>query len=114
MDKWLIYRHTSTTSGKSYIGLTKCTMEKRWSQHASDAKCGSTLYFHNAIRLYGRGDWIHDVLHDNINSLDEATQLEIYYIKKYNTFENGYNLTIGGEGNNGNKWTEEFRKARCI
>ena len=28
--------------------------------------------------------------------MEELNELEIYYIKKYDTFGNGYNLTTGG------------------
>lgn len=106
MDQWLIYKHTSHISGKSYIGLTKMSMERRWVQHKSAANCGSTLHFHNAIRLYGHSTWISTILESNITSLSLAIEKEKYYIVKYDTFENGYNLTIGGEGTLGKVWAE--------
>lgn len=108
---WLIYKHTCKTSGKSYIGLTSASMERRWVQHISDAKTGSNLHFHNAIRLYGVKDWSHEILEDGIKTLKEANNRELYYIKLYNTFENGYNLTIGGDGSPRRIWTEENKEA---
>lgn len=35
--------------------------------------------------------------------------MEIYLIKKYNSIDNGYNLTIGGKGSLGYQHTEEFK-----
>lgn len=32
-------------------------------------------------------------------SIEKLDEREIFYISKYNTFKNGYNLTIGGDGN---------------
>lgn len=104
---WLIYKHTSKTSGKSYIGLTKVGMSRRWNQHTHDARKGSRLHFHNAIRLYGENDWVHTILEEGIESLIKANELELQYIKEYNTFEDGYNLTIGGDGASGVVWTKE-------
>lgn len=96
MKQWLIYKHTSIRSGKSYIGQTCKTMERRWGQHLSDSLHGSNSHFHKAIRLYGKDNWTHEVLASNIDTQEEANALEIYFIKKYDTFENGYNLTEGG------------------
>lgn len=98
MTKWLIYKHTSNESKKSYVGMTKYTMEKRWQGHLDKVNEGSQTHFHNAIRLYGKDNWTHEVIVSDINDAEEAQALEVYYIKKYDTFENGYNLTIGGEG----------------
>lgn len=98
MTQWLIYKHTCIKSGKAYIGLTKQGMELRWQQHIRAALIeGYTTHFANAIRLYGIENWEHEILVGSIDTLEEACALEKYYIKKYNTFEGGYNLTIGGE-----------------
>ena len=97
MKTWLIYKHTSLESGKSYVGLTCNSMELRWQQHCSAARTGGSLHFCRAITLYGEDNWEHEVVVDGLTSLDEAIVLEKYYIRKFDTFENGYNLTLGGE-----------------
>jgi len=97
-DTWLVYKHTSNSSGKSYIGMTKRTMEERWAQHVYKAFQGSPFHFHNAISLYGDVDWSHTVLSSGIPTIDEAKVVERDYIRKYDTFENGYNMTSGGDG----------------
>lgn len=108
MKQWLIYKHTSMRSHKSYIGLTCTGMENRWIQHLRNARNGSNLHFHRAIRLYGEDNWTHEIIADQIDTLEEANTLEQYYIKKFDTFENGYNLTEGGDGNSGLKKPEYF------
>ncbi len=52
----IIYKHTSKTSGKSYIGLTKGTIEKRLWEHLLKSLKGKNTHFHNAIRKYGIDD----------------------------------------------------------
>ena len=82
-------------SGKSYIGITSRSMEVRWKEHVSVSSF-TGYHFHNAIQLYSGDNWIHEVLHKDIDTLSEAEVLEKVYIKKYDTFENGYNSTLGG------------------
>ena len=97
MKQWLIYMHTSERSGKSYVGLTSKSIETRWQHHCHLARTGSEYHFHRAIRLYGENNWIHEVIACNIDTIEEAQQLEKFFIKQHNTFENGYNMTYGGE-----------------
>jgi len=98
MERWEIYRHTSIRSGKSYIGVTKRTTALRWAEHCRDAENMSDTHFHRAIRLYGVDNWEHKILVDDIDNYEEAMAMEKYYIKHLDTFENGYNSTVGGEG----------------
>ena len=113
---WLIYKHTCTISGKSYIGLTKKSIEQRWKEHcyASKNRNNSNNYFYNAISLYGESAWESTVLVKNITTYEEAQNQEKYYILKYDTFENGYNTTYGGEGVHGYVYTDEHKKEISI
>ena len=90
--------------------MTSQGIHSRWNSHVSEAANGSERHFHRAIRLYGKDNWIHEILADDIDNLEEAYQLEKYYIKKHNTFENGYNLNEGGEGNPGLRLSVYFKK----
>lgn len=110
MKQWIVYKHTSIKSGKSYIGMTSKDIMCRWDEHVSEAMRNSTRHFHRAIRLYGADNWSHEILADCIDTIDEAYQLEKYYIKKHDTFENGYNLNEGGEGNPGLRIPAYFEK----
>ena len=107
--KMLIYKHTSKTSGKSYIGKTMFTAEERFRGHIKSVTAGSTTHFHKAIRKYGKEDFVTDILVDGITDHKVLTIMEQYYIYKYNTFRKGYNQTIGGEGVIGLKLSDETK-----
>lgn len=90
----IIYKITNKVNGKSYIGQTRYTIEFRWKQHQHK---NDNTYFHNAIHKYGIENFSIEILEKcNIEDLNSR---EIFYIAKYDTFKNGYNLTIGGDGN---------------
>ena len=91
-----IYKLTSP-SGKSYIGQTRNSFDIRWKQHVRDANCNSVLPIHIAIRKYGPENFVNQILEEIPN--EELNAKEQYYIQKYDTYNNGYNCTLGGEGN---------------
>lgn len=109
---WSIYMHTSLDTGKAYIGLTCKTPHERWLEHCCSARRGSTLHFHNALNAYGFDRWEHSVLESGIQNVESANVLEKYYIQKYDTFKNGYNLTIGGGAIVLSEETEMYRLKR--
>lgn len=91
--KGIIYKITNKVNNMSYIGQTRYTVEFRWNQHQHKQ---DNCYFHNAIKKYGADNFTVEVLEEC--DLELLNEREIYYIAKYNTFEKGYNLTIGGDG----------------
>ena len=97
---YIIYKHTNTISGKSYIGKTIQGLRRRWSGHLSDAKTKSTnSHLHNAIRKYGTSAWRHEVLFVSFNKDDEYLyEIEEELIKRFDTVHTGYNITVGGSG----------------
>ena len=105
MKTGIIYMATSP-SGKIYIGRTTQKLLDRKHKHHSDAfNINKTLYhtkLSRAIRKYGRSNIKWNVLYINIPELD-LNDLEIKTILYYNTYKNGYNSTIGGEGRSGYK-----------
>jgi predicted GIY-YIG superfamily endonuclease len=107
--KFIIYIVRSP-SNKVYIGYTSKTLSERKAGHEGDAKWRrNKLPFHKAILKYGDSmAW--QTLHDNINSIEEAHELEKHYIVNYQSSNKtkGYNCTLGGDGFTPN---EEFKKA---
>ena len=110
MYKGYIYRHWIINDKgieKSYIGQTKqCNVENRWGINGIGYKPQNNkenTKFWNAICKYGWDKFNHDILqvveNEKIEELaTELNNLEKQYIKKYNSYYNGYNSTIGGEG----------------
>lgn len=89
-DRFIVYKHTNNINNKCYIGITKRTLEER----VYDGYGGS-IKFNNAINKYGWDNFTSTILEENL-SLSEACKKEQYYIQKYNSIENGYNLSEGG------------------
>jgi len=107
----IIYKATSKTSGKSYIGQTRQALKNRQQGHFDDCNRRNNA-FGSAIKKYGKNDFIWSVL-EKCNSSEELNKKEIKYIKEYNTLApNGYNLTTGGEG--GFLRTEETKRKISI
>lgn len=93
-----LYKFTNLINDKSYIGISK-EINKRKRRHILDSKQENPPYpLHRAIKKYGEGVFTFEILIENIASLSNACLLEIENIKKYDSYNSGYNLTLGGEG----------------
>lgn len=94
-----IYKAVSKTTGKVYIGQTTQTLQERINQHNSHAYGRQYNYhFHNAIRKYGPEDFTYEIIEDGIKSIEVLNEREKYWIAYYDSYYNGYNSTLGGEG----------------
>ena len=91
-----IYQITNDINGKIYIGKTEFSLEKRWKEHCDDAyresKEKRPLY--SAIRKYG----IEHFHMELIEETDNPEEREEYWIEQKQSFKNGYNATMGGDG----------------
>lgn len=94
--KYIVYKHTFKNN-KSYIGYTSLSISKRLNKHIQNAQSGHDTKFYRAIRKYGISQIKSNVLCECI-SREEALEKEKFYISSYDTFKNGYNMTLGGEG----------------
>ena len=108
----IIYKATNVKNGKVYIGLTTKTLEHRKRIHERDSRTKDT-YFYRAMRKYGPESFTWEVLDDSAKTIEELEELERFYIKQYDSFDNkdkGYNTQSGG--NSLYQITEEERKNR--
>ena len=109
-----IYRIINKVNGKSYIGQS-IYLEERIKTHFDDADKGYGSAIACAIRKYGKSNFTTEVLYaiDETSCLEETKnvlcQKETEFIAKYETHitQQGYNLTLGGEGPLGVSWSEE-------
>ena len=94
MSKGKIYCAHCIFTGKKYIGQTiKKYLNLRIAEHFADC----TNYNHkfaNALKKYGRDGFIWGIVEECDTSL--LNDREIYWIDVYNSFNNGYNTTTGG------------------
>lgn len=79
---------------------------QRQKKHLRDSQKGSTLPFHNAINKYGIEKFKWEIIQKE-NNIQKLRELEKKFIKEFNSFEKGYNRTLGGEGTFGLKFTRE-------
>lgn len=110
----IIYKITNTITNKSYIGYTKHTLEKRWSQHVNGAlKTLCNRKFYNSIRSHGVECWKKEII-EEVENVNIGKEKEIFYIDFFNTYDQGYNSTKGGDGNNGIIMNEESNRKRSL
>lgn len=97
--KGLIYIIRNSINDKVYVGQTILSLEDRWKTHLkpSVSKQRGSYKIYNAMNKYGKENFYCELLEDNV-SIEELNDREIYYIEKYDSFENGYHSTKGGDG----------------
>ena len=92
-----IYKITNKINGKSYIGQTIQSVKERFYQHCA-TKCSQAILnmvIHKAITKYGKANFTIEVIEEV-----ESTNLndrERYWIRYYDSYNNGYNSTEGGQ-----------------
>ena len=96
-----IYKITNNINNKIYIGKTNRDINVRFQEHIDSSNSINSpsynYYLHRAFRKYG----IENFSIDKIEEVSEEliNERERYWIKYYDSYNNGYNLTLGGEGN---------------
>jgi group I intron endonuclease len=92
----LIYKCTCLANGKVYIGLTTKGLAHRISNHVRTSKCTNrNNMFYNAIKKHGKENFAWDVL--EYCDEGELEKREIFWIRYFDSYHNGYNSTTGGE-----------------
>lgn len=100
-----IYKYTNKINGKHYIGQS-INLEMRKYAHKSAAYNEKAKdynsQFHQAVRKYGLENFEYEIV--AILTPEEYSKvaldtLEKYFIKYYNSYQNGYNATEGGDDN---------------
>lgn len=109
-----IYIITNTVNDKVYIGQVgkgkNKTFMKRFDEHIwalnNNRHCNKHLQ--RAWNKYGEDSFTFDILEEC--SKDKLDEREKYWIDYYNSYKNGYNCTLGGDGVSGYKHTEERKQ----
>lgn len=84
---------------------------RRWRDHKNNAFNSNdhnyNTHLYRSIRKYGLQNFSFEILEECLTS--ELDAREIYWISHYNSFFEGYNLTMGGDGSG-----SEVNKTRII
>ena len=95
----IIYKITNKIDGKVYIGKTKGSIEERWRRHCYQAHDKKRDYLkfklQYAILEFGAENFTVEQI-DCAATTEEANRKEMYWIKHYDSIENGYNTSPGG------------------
>ena len=103
-----VYLITNTLNDKKYVGQTKRNLKERWYEHlkkSNNIKINK-LSLKNDIILLGKEYFKLEILKE-CSSLIELNYYEKFFIQKYNTIQEGYNLNSGGTNH---ELSEDYKK----
>lgn len=98
-----IYKITNKITNKVYIGQS-IDIKLRWAVHKQPSNyfdpTNDNYYrkIYTAFREYGIENFEFSIIENC--SKEQLNEREIYWINYYNSFYDGYNMTLGGEGGN--------------
>jgi group I intron endonuclease len=114
----LIYKATNLVNNKVYVGQTRCSLAHR--KHAHLNRAFSTTGkretpFYNALRKYGEGNFIWDIL-EHVTELKCINDRETYWISQCKSMHPaGYNLvSVGNNGLSMSSYTTENRRIASL
>lgn len=91
-----IYKIENKINNKVYIGQST-NIQKRWKEHLNNYETHRYDYaIYKAMEKYGIENFSFEVLEEC--SIEQISEKEQYWIKHFNSYNNGYNMTLGGDG----------------
>lgn len=105
-----IYSYKNKINGKRYIGQSINITRRKYMHEYNATHNKTTEYnsqFHKALRKYGYDNFDFEILEEC--SKEELNEREIYWIKYYSSYKNGYNATPGGENGTSQKHEKNGR-----
>jgi group I intron endonuclease len=119
--KNVVYKVVNMSNGKIYIGITTKKFGYRVNEHknrhkATESRVYSTK-FYRALRRYGFDNFEWEILDRSFmdnkeDAWKDLCEKEKHWISHYNSYNKGYNSTLGGEGNLGAD-TKGTKNPRC-
>ena len=109
-----IYKITNIQNNKVYIGQTIRPIKDRFHRHLNDAMNNILdTHFARAIRKYGKDNFIIEEI-DTANNQNELNDKEQYWIRYYDSIQNGYNETDAISKCGGNTYLSKTEKEMDI
>lgn len=108
-----VYKITNIATNKSYIGKS-IDIKRRFRKHKYylNNEQHHNMHLQRSWNLYGEENFNFSIIEECKE--EELDYLEMYYIQKYDTVENGFNMNYGGECGRGYKHTEEFKIKQSV
>jgi group I intron endonuclease len=107
-----IYKITNIINGKIYIGSTKTSFKKRYTEHIYDLNTNTHCNEHlqNAFDKYGSGNFTFEIL-EIIEDKSQIIPKEQYYLDLYQSYNSkiGYNILKNAFSSEGFKHSEETK-----
>lgn len=101
-EKNILYKITCIVNNKLYFGISMYDLKYRIYRHKKsieNIELDTKLI--RAFKKYGFEKFTFSIVEElGKNKWKNVQSLEKYYIKKYNTYYDGYNSTFGGDGGN--------------
>ena len=96
-----IYLITNKINQKQYVGKTEYNnIQDRWKEHCRDYKKPhiEKRPLYAAMQKYGIENFAISPIEEVVSPDVNLEERESYWIQYYNTYANGYNATLGGDG----------------
>jgi group I intron endonuclease len=108
MNIYSIYKATCIINNKPYIGFT-INLRKRIVSHKHYSKFDDSK-FYDAIKKHGFDNFKWEIIYQSKDGEHTLKVMENHFIEQYDSYRNGYNSTLGGDGTLDYKHTEESKK----
>ena len=95
MSIFSVYMISNDVNNKVYIGQTTKSIHKRFQEHCLHHSSA----IGQAIDEIGKEHFSVSLVDDTSKNLEELSEKEEFYIKKYNAIENGYNSRLACKTN---------------
>jgi len=102
-----IYKVVNNINGKVYIGFDSKWPNRKYEHHYNINT--RTQHLYHAFRKYGWDNFSWEVIYQSKDGKHCLNIMEPFFIKEYNSYNIGYNETLGGEGTLGNTLKESSK-----
>ena len=105
-----IYGLKNKTNGKWYVGQSIYSIKSRWKEYHRPDRCKGQTKLYKALKKYGIDNFDKIVLEECLPDRQILDSREDYWIRNYDSVENGYNCRYGGA--NGKMSKESIQKIK--